>query len=79
MELFHVTTPKLITKYQEQGQINNPVRAWTSISAAERFARQTERRVILRITAKSGWRPLGGHQGQAMIKDTPLKFPECIL
>jgi hypothetical protein len=69
--LFHVTNPKLLNKYIASGHIDGPVRAWRSLEGALRFSKQTDRFVILRINARKGWRILGGHQGQAMVTDTP--------
>lgn len=71
MVLFHVCDLKLLNKYITSGKIENPVRAWKSLAGAIRFSKQTERRIILRLTGKGSFRPLGGHQDQAMVSDDP--------
>lgn len=76
MVLFHVCDLKLLNKYLQSGHIENPVRAWRSLEGAVRFSKQTERRIILRLTGKKRWRPLGGHQDQAMILDEPYPVNE---
>ena len=43
MVVYHVTTPKKLDKYRAAGYIRQPVRAWISIEAAERFSKQTGR------------------------------------
>lgn len=78
MTLFHVTTLKLINKYLASGQINNPVRAWKSLDGALRFSKQTGRPIIIRLNG-SHFRPLGGHQDQAMIRDIPYPLSETDL
>lgn len=75
MVLFHVCDLKLLSKYLESGQIDNPVRAWKSLEGAVRFSKQTDRRIILRLTGKR-FRPLGGHQDQAMVSDEPYPVTE---
>lgn len=76
MILFHVCDLKLLNKYLQSGHIENPVRAWRSLEGAVRFSKQTERRIILRLTGKGSFRELGGHQGQAMISDEPYPVSE---
>jgi hypothetical protein len=68
--LFHVCDLSLLQKYLASGHIDNPVRAWKSLEGAVRFSKQTDRRIILRLSGKR-FRPLGGHQDQAMISDDP--------
>lgn len=75
MVLFHVCDLKLLRKYLASGQIDNPVRAWKSLEGAARFSKQTERRVILRLSGRT-FRPLGGHQDQAMVSDAPYPVSE---
>lgn len=69
MELYHVTSLQLLHRYIESGCIRAPVRAWKSLDAAVRFGKQTDRRLILRISPGKHFRPLGGHRGQAMVSD----------
>lgn len=79
MVLFHVTNLKLLQKYLASGQIDGPVRAWRSLDGAVRFSKQTDRRIILRLTARRGFRDLGGHQGQAMVSDDPYPLSDVEL
>lgn len=74
--LFHVCNLKLLRKYIASGQIDNPVRAWKSLEGAVRFSKQTERRIILRLSSGKKFRPLGGHRDQAMISDEPYPIDE---
>lgn len=74
MVLYHCCTYKLLCIYLAQGYINNPVRAWRSLNGAERFSKQTDRKIILRLTGRGEFRELGGHQGEAMISDSKYKL-----
>lgn len=67
---------KLLQKYLASGHIENPVRAWRSLEGAVRFSKQTERRIILRLSSGKAFRELGGHQGQAMVSDAPYLVNE---
>jgi hypothetical protein len=77
--LFHVTNLKLLKKYLETRHIQPPARAWRSLDGALRFSKQTDRKIILRLTARKEWRELGGHQGQAMWTDQPYPMSEAEL
>lgn len=79
MELYHACTLKQLRAYLRSGCILPPVRAWRDLDGATRFAKQTDRRIILRLTALKGFRPLGGHQDQAMVSDTPYTITEDFL
>jgi len=79
MVLFHVTNFKLLQKYLETGHIQPPVRAWRSLDGAVRFAKQTDRKLIIRLSGKGEFRDLGGHQGQAMVSDEPYPIAEAEL
>jgi hypothetical protein len=70
MVVYHVTTTKKLRKYITTGAILPPVRAWISIAAAERFSKQTGRRLILRLKA-DGWVAYKGHRGEAVVSDAP--------
>lgn len=69
MILWHVTTLDLLNKYLESGKILAPVRAWKSLEGATRFAKQTDRHLIIRIKGNGEFKELGGHQNQAMVSD----------
>lgn len=71
MVLWHATSLKKLSRYLERGHILPPVRAWRSLEGAERFSRQTGRRIILRLHAKGSFEPLGGHRGQALVSYAP--------
>ena len=63
---YHVTTRKKLQRYLETGIILPPVRFWASIEDAERFSKQTGRRIILRLTVpESAIHRLSGHRGRA--------------
>ena len=49
MIVWHVTTAKKLNRYRASGGILPPVRAWESLPSAERFSKQTGRKVIRRI------------------------------
>lgn len=61
MIVWHVTTAKKLKRYKDSGGILPPVRAWEHFSAAERFSKQTGRKVILRLER------LPGHRGEAFV------------
>ena len=79
MELWHACTLKQLRAYLASGCILPPVRAWRSLDGATRFAKQTDRRIILRLTALKGFRELGGHQAQAMVSDSPFPLTAALL
>ncbi len=47
MTLYHVTTPRKLTRYQHTGCILAPVRGFNTVEAAREWARLTGRTVIL--------------------------------
>lgn len=53
MIVWHVTTAKKLKRYKDSGGILPPVRAWDSLPAAERFSKQTGRKVILRLKSQT--------------------------
>lgn len=67
MIVWHVTTVKKLKRYKESGGILPPVRAWECFSAAERFSKQTGRKVILRLKFPSTAERLPGHRGEAFV------------
>lgn len=72
--VYHVTTLNKVEKYRRQGRMVSPLRAWKNINAAERFSKQTGRRVILRLKF-THFRPLEGHRGEAVITNDIIEFP----
>lgn len=76
MTVWHVTTIKKLHRYIARGCILPPVRAWEKIESAERFSKQTGRRIILRLKFPGSARRLWGHRGEAVYLDRELKFPQ---
>ena len=74
MIVYHVTTAKKLGKYLANGCILPPVRAWKSVQSAERFSKQTGRKVILRLKFPGDAAPYEGHRGEAVVIYTPLKL-----
>jgi hypothetical protein len=66
MVVYHVTTKKKLQRYFERSQIKSPVRAWKTIEAAERFSKQTGRRIILRLKFPEDAKSLPGHCDEAV-------------
>jgi len=69
MVVYHVTTRKKLAKFLAVGYILPPVRAWKSILSAERFSKQTSRRIILRLKFPADAPTLAGHRGEAVVLD----------
>lgn len=67
MIVYHVTTWKKLNRYMSNGGIKPPVRAWKTIEEAERFSKQTGRRIILRLKVPDDAETLGGHKGMAVV------------
>ena len=67
MIVWHVTTLKKLQRYKSDGGIRPPVRAWESLEAAERFSKQTGRKIILRLKFPPHAERLEGHRGQAYV------------
>lgn len=67
MIVWHVTTAKKLKRYKDSGGILPPVRAWDSLPAAERFSKQTGRKVILRLKFPNTAERLPGHRGEAFV------------
>lgn len=66
--IYHVTTLRKLARYKASDDfISPPVRAWRTIEAAERFSKQTGRRVILRLVLDPRWKPLEGHRDEALV------------
>lgn len=67
MVVYHVTSLKKLNKYLENGVIKAPVRAWESVEAAERFSKQTGRKIILRLKFPGNAPCYEGHRGEAYV------------
>ncbi len=68
MIVYHVCSYKKLQKYMENKSIKPPVRAWINIEEAERFSKQTARRIILRLKFKEGeYEKYEGHKGMAVV------------
>ena len=67
MIVWHVTTAKKLKRYKDSGGILPPVRAWESLSAAERFSKQTGRKIIVRLKFPNTAERLPGHRGEAFV------------
>lgn len=69
MIVYHVTTLKKLMKYLQNGGIKPPVRGWLNINYAERFSKQTGRRIILRLKFPDNLENVEkviGHKGMAV-------------
>lgn len=72
---YHVTTYKKLEKYMQSGYIKGLVRVWITIEEAERFSKQTGRKIILRVRInKRDFRKLEGHKGLALISNKDLRL-----
>ena len=75
--VWHVCSITKLKRYEQQGHIIPPVRAWLSINAAEKFSKQTGRQMILRLKfPQSKMKKLTGHKGNAVFVDYPVDFKE---
>ena len=72
--IYHVTSFKKLQAYMQNGNIRRPVRAWTSIEAAQRVSAQTGRRIILRLKKDETFRPLEGHKCKAVVSESIYKL-----
>lgn len=70
MIVYHVTSRKKFDKYLQSGKIKAPVRAWKYITSAERFSKQTGRRMILRLKFPDNALPYEGHRNEAVYINT---------
>ena len=69
MIVWHVTTWKKLNYYMENGGIKPPVRAWKTIEDAERFSKQTGRRIIIRLKFPENAPLLNGHKNMAIFSN----------
>ncbi len=77
--VYHVTTLKKLHRYIAAGRIQAPVRAWDNIKSAERFSKQTSRRIIIRLKFPNSARRLFGHRGEAFVLDNDLDFTTAMI
>lgn len=75
MVVYHVTTIKKLHRYIAHGYIKAPVRAWRRIESAERFSKQTGRRLIIRLKFPGSAKRLFGHRDEAVYLEHDLEFP----
>ena len=75
MWVWHGTTMKKLARYRASKRIFAPVRAWETITHAERFSRSTQRHVILRLKFPGSAPKLPGHFNAARVlyRDLPLR------
>ena len=74
MIVWHVTTLNKLRRYQQNGRIVAPVRAWENLEQAQRFSLSTGRRVILRLRFPKEAPKLDGHFGQARVLNRDFRF-----
>lgn len=78
MKVYHVTSPKKLAKYQKEGIIKAPVRAWCDIFEAVRFSCSTGRPIILRLKFPDNAKRLGGHDGNAVFLEEDFVLPDAL-
>lgn len=62
MNVYHVTTPAKLARYEATGGILPPVRFWRFKSSAFAWARKTRRTIVLELDEPSVAYPLPDHQ-----------------
>ena len=78
MKVYHVTSPKKFAKYQKEGKIKAPVRAWADVFEAVRFSCSTGRQIILRLRFPDDAARLPGHGGNAVYLTEDFEIPESL-
>lgn len=78
MKVYHVTSMKKLLKYQRQGYIKPPVRAWGDIFEAVRFSISTGRPIILRLNFPNDAEILEGHRGNARVLNCNFKIDHIL-
>jgi hypothetical protein len=80
MKLYHVTTPKKAKLYGQTGQINAPVRGFTTIQGAMAWAIKVGRTVILEVEADKPHKLPDHHNtwGEAWWNDGPIRDWKCV-
>lgn len=76
MVVWHVCSFKKLCRYIKAGLILSPIRAWRNIESAERFSKQTGRRIIVRLKFPDSAATLPGHKGEAVFVERDLDFPQ---
>lgn len=76
--IWHVCSASKIRKYMATGSILPPVRAWTTIEEAGRFAVQTGRTVILRLKSNASFKILDGHKGMGVVSEQPYHIDKIL-
>lgn len=74
MIVYHVCGISKLHKYENDGRIRAPVRAWADIVEAERFSKQTGRPIILRLKFPNNCGVLFGHRGKARFIESDYPF-----
>jgi len=72
MIVYHVCSCKKLQRYLQGGCILPPVRAWENIEQAERFSKNTGRKIILRLKFPNNADKLEGHFNEARV--LPYKY-----
>ena len=76
MVVYHVCSKNKLLKYLSYGAIKAPVRAWITIDEAERFSKQTGRKIILRLKFPADAEVWTGHRGMARIIHNDYKLED---
>lgn len=82
--VYHVTTLARLAKAAQTGRLlgatAGQLNAWDNIAAAERFSKQTGRRIIIRLTGRGyHWERLAGHRGEGVYTCDPVPFPKAVV
>lgn len=75
MLLYHVTTPKKARLYRQSGQINKPVRGFTTLQGAMAWAIKVGRTVIYEVNGEKAYKLPDHHNkyGEAWWMDENVK------
>jgi hypothetical protein len=76
MIVWHCCSLGRLDKYRKSGKIVAPVRAWETITQAQRMSLSTGRRIILRLKFPNNAQKLEGHFNQARVLMHDLPFKE---
>ena len=72
MIVYHVTSAAKLARYKKTGFIVPPVRAWESITHAERMSVRSGRRIIVRLRFPATASKLAGHYNAARVSHQPI-------
>lgn len=67
MRVYHVTSKKKLDLYKRSGFIKAPVRAWETLESANKFSKQTGRRIIVVLNFPNDIVPEKRNTGNAFI------------